>query len=110
MEGLEKALGISLPIDFESEETEKFYDEICSKNNLPCDEPRTIQRLLDKLGEKYLETSIQPLIIKNHPKIMSPLAKPIPSKPHLTQRFELFINGWEIVNSYTELNIPQIQR
>lgn len=37
----------------------------------------------------------------NHPKVMSPLAKPIPEHPHLTQRFELFINGWEVVNSYT---------
>lgn len=41
---------------------------------------------------------------------MSPLAKPIPDKPHLTQRFELFINGWEVVNSYTELNDPRIQK
>lgn len=41
---------------------------------------------------------------------MSPLAKPIESAPHLTQRFELFINGWEVVNSYTELNDPRIQK
>ena len=41
---------------------------------------------------------------------MSPLAKQIPDRPHLTQRFQLFINGWEIVNSYTDLNDPRIQR
>lgn len=41
---------------------------------------------------------------------MSPLAKPIPDKPHLTQRFEVFINGYEIVNSYTELNDPAVQK
>lgn len=49
-------------------------------------------------------------MIVNHPKVMSPLAKPIPDQPHLTQRFELFINGWEVVNSYTELNDPRIQK
>lgn len=49
-------------------------------------------------------------MIINHPKVMSPLAKPIEGAPHLTQRFELFINGWEVVNSYTELNDPRIQK
>jgi lysyl-tRNA synthetase class 2 len=42
--------------------------------------------------------------------VLSPLAKPIAGSPHLTQRFELFINGWEVVNSYTELNDPKIQK
>ena len=40
---------------------------------------------------------------------MSPLAKPCPNNPHLTERFEGFINGWEVVNSYTELNDPVMQ-
>jgi lysyl-tRNA synthetase class 2 len=65
---------------------------------------------LDKLSGKFLETTHEPLLIINHPMVLSPLAKPIASSPHLTQRFELFINGWEVVNSYTELNDPSIQK
>ena len=110
MGGLEEALKMKLPIDFDNPSTVKFYDDLCVSNHIQCDEPRDIERLLDKLAGRYLETSLQPFMIKNHPRVMSPLAKPIPDRPHLTLRFELFINGWEIVNSYTELNDPRVQR
>lgn len=68
--------------------------------------------MLDKLAGHFLEplSFKQPLLLFNHPKILSPLAKPLPDRPHLTARFELFMRGWELVNSYTELNDPRIQR
>jgi lysyl-tRNA synthetase class 2 len=46
----------------------------------------------------------------DHPVIMSPLSKWHRSKPGLTERFEVFVNTKEIVNAYTELNDPRVQR
>jgi lysyl-tRNA synthetase class 2 len=68
--------------------------------------------LLDKLAGHFLEDKSyeKPLLILHHPRVLSPLAKPLPDRPHLTARFEFFINGWELVNAYTELNDPRIQR
>ena len=60
-------------------------------------------RLLDKLAGHFLEPKSweRPLAIMHHPRILSPLAKPLEGRPHLTARFELFIRGWEVVNAYT---------
>jgi lysyl-tRNA synthetase class 2 len=73
--------------------------------------PKTTARLLDKLVGEYLENGIvSPTFICEHPEIMSPLSKSHRSKKGLTERFELFILEKEVCNSYTELNIPYIQR
>lgn len=53
---------------------------------------------------------INPTFICDHPEVMSPLAKYHRSRPGLTERFELFINGKELCNAYTELNNPFVQR
>ena len=53
---------------------------------------------------------IQPIFITDHPKETSPLCKPNREKPELLERFEVYINGWEIGNAYSELNDPVIQR
>ncbi|ELQ73974.1 Lysyl-tRNA synthetase (class II) [Trachipleistophora hominis] len=90
---------------------EKELVEICEKNGIKIDEPRTLSRVLDKLVGHFIEPEcINPTFITNHPIVMSPLAKKHRSKPGLTERFELFINGKEIVNAYTELNDPFDQR
>ena len=73
--------------------------------------PHTLNRLIDNLvGELVEPKCIQPTFLINHPLIMSPLAKPHRDDPNKTERFELFINGKEICNAYTELNNPFIQR
>lgn len=68
-------------------------------------------KVLDKLiGELIEPHCVFPTFIINHPECMSPLAKPHRSLPGLTERFELFVLGKEVVNSYSELTDPREQR
>lgn len=98
------------PEELESEETRKFYDDICKQHKIECSNPRTVARLIDKLVGHFIETKCKnPTYIIDHPKIMSPLAKWHRNDPGLTERFELFVNYHEIVNAYTELNDPKVQ-
>lgn len=53
---------------------------------------------------------MRPTFIFNHPCCMSPLAKPSRDDPRVSERFELFVGGFEVCNAYTELNSPAIQR
>jgi len=114
---IEKALSdlegkpVVLPSDLTSAETNRILIEICTKHEAECSPPHTNYRLLDALCGKFIEKSIiKPGFITDHPQIMSPLAKYHRSTPGLTERFELFIAKKEIVNAYTELNEPSVQR
>lgn len=112
MEGLEEALGVTLPRgrDLETEETREFFDKLCVEKNVDCSAPRSTARLIDKLVGEYLESQcISPCFIIDHPKLMSPLAKWHRSEEGLTERFELFANKHEVINAYTELNDPKVQ-
>lgn len=61
--------------------------------------------------EKYVEeTLIQPTFVLEHPTVISPLSKRNKIDPQVTDRFELFINGWEFANAFSELNDPIDQR
>ncbi|KII70264.1 Lysine--tRNA ligase [Thelohanellus kitauei] len=113
MDELEKALNVSFPPfgDFSDETTRKYFDDLCVQHNVECPEPRTVSRLLDKLVGQFLESQIvNPAFIIDHPQIMCPLAKWHRSKPNFAERFELFVLGRELVNAYTELNDPKVQR
>ncbi len=55
------------------------------------------------------EDLIQPTFITNYPKVISPLSKASPANPQIAERFELFINGMEVANGFSELNDPQEQ-
>uniref|UniRef100_UPI0037E98DAD lysine--tRNA ligase isoform X1 n=1 Tax=Semicossyphus pulcher TaxID=241346 RepID=UPI0037E98DAD len=110
---LEKIMGVKFPPSdsYDSDETRKFFDELCAKKGVECSPPRTTARLLDKLVGDFLEvTCINPTFICDHPQIMSPLAKWHRSEKGLTERFELFVMKKEICNAYTELNDPMKQR
>jgi lysyl-tRNA synthetase, class II len=100
-----------LPTDLSSNETVYILQEVCNKLNIKCPAPHTSARLIDRLVGEYIEPQcINPTFIINHPLIMSPLAKEHRDKVGLTERFELFINGKEICNAYTELNNPIVQK
>lgn len=109
---LEKSLGVKFPeLDFSSPEANKFFDDLCKKNNVECTNPRTTARLLDKLVGEFLESQcLNPTFICDHPQVMSPLAKWHRNVKGLTERFELFVCYKEICNAYTELNDPVVQR
>merc|ERR1719220_635314 len=107
VEEIEKQAGVKLDRDFSSEASVKQLDDLVTKLELVCPEPRSAARLLDKLCGHYIEDHIvHPTFITEHPQIMSPLAKWHRSKPGLTERFEVFVNTKEICNAYTELNDP----
>ncbi|XP_029284566.1 lysine--tRNA ligase isoform X1 [Cottoperca gobio] len=110
---LEKIMGVKFPPtdSYNSDETRKFFDDLCAKKGVECPPPRTTARLLDKMVGDFLEvTCINPTFICDHPQIMSPLAKWHRTEKGLTERFELFVMKKEICNAYTELNDPIRQR
>lgn len=111
IDSLEQATNVSFPTDLYSDEARQFLDDLAGKHNINCPEPRTTTRLLDKMIGHFVEpTCINPTFIMDHPAVMSPLSKTHRSKPHLVERFELFVLEKELVNAYTELNMPHIQR
>jgi len=99
------------PKDLLTEESRQYLAKLCDEKKVVCGAPQTTARLLDKLVGEYIEPKcINPTFICDHPEVMSPLAKYHRSIPGLTERFELFVNGREVCNAYTELNNPQVQR
>eukprot|EP01018_Ginkgo_biloba_P006849 Gb_06956 [translate_table: standard] len=111
IQGLEEAAKLNIPKDLSSEETNKYLIGVCEKFDVKCPPPQTTARLIDKLVGHFLEeTCVNPTFIINHPQIMSPLAKWHRSREQLTERFELFVCKRELLNAYTELNDPVVQR
>ena len=108
---LEEKLGVCLPENMGTEKARQILDDLCVQFEVDCGEPRTNNRLLDKLIGQFLEQEcVNPTFLINHPLIMCPLAKWHREKPYLSERFELFVNGMELANAYTELNDPAVQR
>jgi lysyl-tRNA synthetase class 2 len=109
---LSKILGADLNGEnIETEEVMNIMLKACEMNSITVDEPRTVSRVLDKLVGHFIEPQcINPTFITGYPIATSPLAKNHRSEKGMVERFELFINGKEVVNAYTELNNPFEQR
>lgn len=114
MDALNEAIGMKL--DVNNLDIEVLVD-LCESNNIKYD-VKTVPKLLDKLSSHFIEGPLSkpidgianPLIIYNYPEIMCPLSKSHRDYPGLSERFEIFILGKEICNSYTEENNPIIQQ
>ena len=105
-EAIEKYTGVNF-----GELSEVEIKEKCQEWNIEVDNSMGKAKLIDEIfGEKVEANLIQPTFIIDYPVEMSPLTKKHRSKAGLVERFELFVNGKEIANAYTELNDPIDQR
>jgi len=98
-------------VDFNEIKTDEEAYEAAKKLHVEVDKGTKKGYIINEVFEEYVEEHlIQPTFITNHPVEVSPLAKRNPDHPELTNRFEAFVNGWEIANAFSELNDPIDQR
>ncbi|MGN0585983.1 MAG: lysine--tRNA ligase [Oscillospiraceae bacterium] len=98
-------------VDFARVKTEEEAKALAKERHIEFEDRHTRGDILNLFFEEYVEKHlIQPTFIMDHPVEISPLTKRKPSDPDYVERFELFINGWEMCNAYSELNDPVDQR
>ena len=98
-------------IDFDSVPDAEAAKALAKEHHVEYEERHTKGDIINLFFEEFCEKNlIQPTFIMDHPIEISPLTKKKPSDPSKVERFELFINTWEMCNAYSELNDPIDQR
>ena len=98
-------------VDFDAVATDEEAKALAKERHIEFEERHTKGDIINLFFEEYCEKElIQPTFIMDHPLAISPLTKKKPSDPSKVERFELFINTWEMCNAYSELNDPIDQR
>ena len=98
-------------VDFSEIHTTEEAKALADKLHVEYEDRHTKGDILNLLFEEYVEEHlIQPTFIMDHPVEISPLTKKKPENPEYVERFEFFMNGWEMANAYSELNDPIDQR
>ena len=98
-------------IDFDEVADDEAAKKLADEHHIEYEERHKKGDIINLFFEEYCEKElIQPTFIMDHPIEISPLTKKKPSDPNKVERFELFINTWEMCNAYSELNDPIDQR
>ncbi len=98
-------------VDWNTVETLEDARKIADENHIQYEERHGKGDILNLFFEEFVEEHlIQPTFIMDHPIEISPLTKKKPGNPDYVERFEFFMNGWEMANAYSELNDPIDQR
>ena len=98
-------------VDWNEVETLEQARELAKEHNLEFEERHKKGDILNLFFEEYVEEHLlQPTFVMDHPVEISPLTKKKPENPNYVERFEFFMNGWEMANAYSELNDPIDQR
>ena len=98
-------------VDFDEVADTAAAKALAKERHIEFEERHEKGDILNLFFEEFVEEHlIQPTFIMDHPVEISPLTKRKPDKPDYVERFELFINGWELCNAYSELNDPIDQR
>ncbi|MEE3393546.1 MAG: lysine--tRNA ligase [Lachnospiraceae bacterium] len=98
-------------IDFDAVKTDEEAKKIADEHHIEYEDRHKKGDIVNLFFDEYCEDKmIQPTFIMDHPIEISPLTKKKPDDPSKVERFELYINGWEMCNAYSELNDPIDQR
>lgn len=98
-------------VDFDAVPDDAAAKALARQHNIEFEERHTKGDILNLFFEEFCEDKlVQPTFVTDHPLVISPLTKKKPDDPEKVERFELFINGWEMCNAYSELNDPIDQR
>ena len=85
----------------------KKQEPLQKKKNIAFEERHKKGDILNLFFEEFVEEHLlQPTFVMDHPVEISPLTKKKPENPDYVERFEFFMNGWEMANAYSELNDP----
>ena len=98
-------------VDWNEVETLEQARELAKEHNIEFEERHKKGDILNLFFEEFVEEHLlQPTFVMDHPVEISPLTKKKPENPEYVERFEFFMNGWEMANAYSELNDPSDQR